>query len=333
MSRSPTITSETWGIIICDIHGNIIGTNPGFLKLLKYNEEDLQGKTFLQITSSGSLLESLSNFSKLVSRNLNAYKITKEYVNSRGTPVPVNVSVSYTNISAKNKDRKIIGFVEESRNKYLSDNFIAFSINNAPIGISFLENDLVVYANNYARKLLGACIGEKIRVMEEQEKSNSEWKKRGENGNFFIPAKLVSPNGQTIPIKMVRHQQTMTPKKKVSILYFFDTFKEKLKDTIEVKRIQKLKEMQKNLNDYLSNYDLDVSAHEIYLDDYNLTHREKSVVFNFIEGNSTKEMAYTLGIAEITVRKNLSRIYAKFGVSGKEELWSFLYEKVIKSSR
>jgi DNA-binding CsgD family transcriptional regulator len=68
---------------------------------------------------------------------------------------------------------------------------------------------------------------------------------------------------------------------------------------------------------------------DIRLSDYKLTVREREVLLFFLERKNTKEIAYTMDLAEITVRKHFTSLYRKFGVSGREDLLILLYGKKI----
>ena len=60
---------------------------------------------------------------------------------------------------------------------------------------------------------------------------------------------------------------------------------------------------------------------------FSLTSREKTVLRHISELKSVKEIAYSQNIAEVTVRKHLTKIYRKFGVYGKEELLLRVYNR------
>jgi DNA-binding CsgD family transcriptional regulator len=67
----------------------------------------------------------------------------------------------------------------------------------------------------------------------------------------------------------------------------------------------------------------------IRVEDYRLTNREKSVLTLFLERKNAKEIAYELGLAEITIRKYLTSLYRKFGVSCRDDLFILLHGKNI----
>lgn len=60
-----------------------------------------------------------------------------------------------------------------------------------------------------------------------------------------------------------------------------------------------------------------ISASEA--DSQSLTPREKEVLQKVIDGQTNKEIAYTLGISEKTVEKHLSSTYKKLGVNSRVE--------------
>ncbi len=78
----------------------------------------------------------------------------------------------------------------------------------------------------------------------------------------------------------------------------------------------------KRLSQYLDNFAraIGVSFNQTPLDRYGFTPREKEVANLVIEGKSNARIANELSLTEITVKKHLTRIYAKLHVKNRTEL-------------
>ncbi|MBA3852064.1 MAG: helix-turn-helix transcriptional regulator, partial [Chloroflexi bacterium] len=58
----------------------------------------------------------------------------------------------------------------------------------------------------------------------------------------------------------------------------------------------------------------------ILLEGYGLTAREREVVALVLQGRSTREMAWSLGLSPYTIQDHLKSIFGKFGVGSRSEL-------------
>ncbi len=94
------------------------------------------------------------------------------------------------------------------------------------------------------------------------------------------------------------------------------------------KEISQLREMTLRIADKLSvETGTDEVKSPLDISRFHLTPREKVILSKFAEVKTVKEIAYDLQLAEVTVRKHLTKIYRKFHVPGKEELLLFVYNK------
>ncbi len=73
----------------------------------------------------------------------------------------------------------------------------------------------------------------------------------------------------------------------------------------------------------------DTPSRSLSASDYDLTAKEVKVLSRLSLLKTAKEIAYEMGIAEITVRKHLTNIYRKLQVRGREELLLFINNKQI----
>ena len=71
------------------------------------------------------------------------------------------------------------------------------------------------------------------------------------------------------------------------------------------------------------------STRSLSASDYDLTVKEAKVLSGLSLLKTAKEIAYELGIAEITVRKHLTNIYRKLQVRGRDELLLFISNRQI----
>ena len=96
----------------------------------------------------------------------------------------------------------------------------------------------------------------------------------------------------------------------------------------EVKMLQKEKEEweTKNLK-YIEGLSQSIKGK---LDSWKLTPSEKEIALFSLKGLSTKEISDIRSTSEITIRQQLSSIYSKSGLRGKNELISFFLEDLLE---
>ena len=109
--------------------------------------------------------------------------------------------------------------------------------------------------------------------------------------------------------------------------------KEEKNESLENEMLMQLKTISQSLNSIVREADGSRNMKtDIDLSEYDLTGKEETVVLLLLKRKTTKEIAQSQGLAEITIRKHLTSIYRKFGVSSREDLLLFLHDKNIACS-
>ena len=75
------------GIILADTDGTIQETNPAFAKMLHYDEEELNGKTFAEITHPDDIDKNTELFRELLEGKIEYYTMEKRYLSKKGHTV------------------------------------------------------------------------------------------------------------------------------------------------------------------------------------------------------------------------------------------------------
>ncbi|PPK58981.1 PAS domain S-box-containing protein [Malaciobacter marinus] len=82
------------GILISDKTGKMIEANLAFLNMLGYSQDEILGKSYLDITHSDYLDLNEDHFNRLIDNEIGMYKITKRYITKNNELLWGNVTVS-----------------------------------------------------------------------------------------------------------------------------------------------------------------------------------------------------------------------------------------------
>lgn len=82
------------GILISDKTGKMIEANLAFLNMLGYSQDEILGKTYLDITHKENIDLNEEYFNKLIDNEIGMYKITKKYITKNSELLWCNVTVS-----------------------------------------------------------------------------------------------------------------------------------------------------------------------------------------------------------------------------------------------
>ncbi len=82
------------GILISDKTGKMIEANLAFLNMLGYAQDEILGKSYLDITHSDYLDLNEDHFNRLIDNEIGMYKITKRYITKNNKLLWGNVTVS-----------------------------------------------------------------------------------------------------------------------------------------------------------------------------------------------------------------------------------------------
>lgn len=75
-------------------NGRFLAVNPALCSLLGYTQEQLLGKTFIEVTYPGDLAVELAKVGALLSGEIESYELDKRYLRADGTPVWVRLTSS-----------------------------------------------------------------------------------------------------------------------------------------------------------------------------------------------------------------------------------------------
>ncbi|RXJ84919.1 PAS domain S-box protein [Arcobacter sp. CECT 8985] len=82
------------GIFITDKTGKILEANLSFLNMIGFTQEEILGKSYLDITYENSMNADEERFNKLIDNEIGMYKVTKKYKTKNNKTLWVNVTVS-----------------------------------------------------------------------------------------------------------------------------------------------------------------------------------------------------------------------------------------------
>ncbi|MDC4227487.1 MAG: CHASE domain-containing protein [Candidatus Manganitrophus sp.] len=82
------------GIVVVDLTGRFIQVNEGFAEILGYTREELQARSFQEITHPDDLPESLALKENLLAGKLDKHQFEKRYIRNDGRIIWVNLTVS-----------------------------------------------------------------------------------------------------------------------------------------------------------------------------------------------------------------------------------------------
>jgi len=159
--------SSSFGFVIGNTNGELIYVNDAFLKFGDYKKEEVINKDFHLFSHPDDVLEELKLIEKVLSNEINEYKINKRYLKKNGEYIWVN---SNTNAYKKNPNKVeyLIGIVENINDKFiaelrLKENEEMFRriVENAHEGIWQIDNfGTSVYVNSKMSEILGYSIEE-----------------------------------------------------------------------------------------------------------------------------------------------------------------------------
>lgn len=97
------------GLAMVNTSGEFIDLNPSFARILGYNQEELIGKSFAEITHPDDLQNDLDNVNALIEGTMSDYSMEKRYFNKNGEVVWAILNVS----CVKNKEGELIHFISQ----------------------------------------------------------------------------------------------------------------------------------------------------------------------------------------------------------------------------
>lgn len=146
-----------------------------------------------------------------------------------------------------------------------------------------------------------------------------------------IETRLMKDGEATLQVRLMIHRFEKPISNEYSyVIFVSDISFEKRLEQKQVKLQAKIESTMNEL-DMLNEMLLDTGVYErslaISAHDYDQTDRE---ILQYLErGYSNKKIASQMNLAEVTIKKRLSRIYAKLGLKNRFELFEYLHSKGI----
>ncbi len=339
------------GIALVDHEIYYTTVNSIFARSLGYTVEEIEGMSPVDITSPLFLSRDEFHFSRLVSRELDSYTIKKQVFKRNGEALDICVDV-FSYYSENRESVYFIGFYKKCLPFYKeyfaminTELYQTIKTNSDPGILIADHNGQILFCSCYAASFLG------FSVMEINNNTLSEVMKTEHVLLLLnmIPWKIIGnvmgyelefrhKDGSYIPvISKVFIDDTNYFKNGTLLIIVFDKELIKLTGEQEADRnfweteiLSEVRKLRVSLQLYQNGGRKNEPAGiDINLSNFNLTSRESEILLMLLERKNTKEIAYQLNLAEITIRKHFTRLYEKFGVSCREDLLFKFYGKGI----
>ncbi len=326
-----------------------------FASSLGYTIKEAESLTHSDLTSPFFISQDVYYFSKLINKEIDSYRVKKQMFKKNGEVIDIQINL-FPCFSEDCKLSNCIAFYKSSKPFYyeyfssINPELHKIIEKNPDTGI-FISNSLgqILFSNSQAADRLGFSVRELC------DRPLSEVM-RPEHAALLANIFNLKVLGKTIEFDLVFHHRNGSrfPAKTKLFLDTTDYYKNgpvlfvmfnqmytesntpnSVKKTVlETELLAELKQLRASLNLYQKNGRKDVSSMVTAdlsedLSDVHLTNREREVLYLIIKRKNTKEIAYRLNLAEITIRKHLTSLYRKFGVSCREELLFKFYGKKI----
>ena len=105
------------GIVVGDDEGHIRRANPAFQSMLGYEEDELQGRHFSEITHPDDVDPDTSRFEKLVAGERDRYQIEKRYVRKEGEVFWGRLTVSLLDLDDETKHVALVEDIDDQRRR------------------------------------------------------------------------------------------------------------------------------------------------------------------------------------------------------------------------
>ena len=103
------------GVTGASLDGKLCQMNPAFLNMLGYDEQELQGRSFEEITHPDDLLREKQFVGELIRGERSNYVMQKRYIRKSGTPLWVQVTVTAVNEEPKLFFIAVVENIDEQR--------------------------------------------------------------------------------------------------------------------------------------------------------------------------------------------------------------------------
>ncbi len=206
------------GIILANLDGTFLEFNDWWLKTTGYSREEFSLKKRSESTHPEDLENSEKWFAKLISGEIDKYKIEKRYVKKDKTIFWGEASIS----AIKDKNNKIINTVSvvtDITERKLAEQLLIESeekyrglVENSPDGIVIYVNERITYANSEALRIVKAInneqvIGKSVLEFIHPDSRESIIQRMKEvvldyNASEVVEEKLITSTGETIYVEI-----------------------------------------------------------------------------------------------------------------------------------
>jgi len=328
------------GLAVTDSGGKILEINSALEKSLGYGPRQLNGSNILALTPPKDLVETTKYYTDLISGKISSYTLRKEYLHKKGYTVPVNVSVY--GLERENQELRLLVLATflflpfRNSQDVISLNLIQNIADNIMLGIlAFDREGKIPYANRNAEEILDRNFSEEnpsnIRDLLSPRDFQSLQFRDAESSFMDLDITFLNRHGLPVPVqsRVFRDQLFYDHFNTCSFLIFRKNTSSDGGSFLEKETLLELHGLVRTLKTSLDDREEQRST-GIFPPEAgpsSLTGREMEILTLLQSRKTAKEIALSLGLAEITIRKHLTSVYRKFGVSGREDLLLFLAAK------
>ena len=339
------------GAAIIDIQGYYISVNRYFSVSLGLCSDEINGMHYTDFTCPMFFNLSVYLFSRITRQEIDSYCLRKQFFNRNLEIFDIKVDVSSC-YSEKRNSIVYLALYQTSLpffNEYFFKNFPDLhkivSINSFPGIIISNQHGQIIFGSKFASNLLGYSemeildysLADLIKDKDSSAILSSIISKNpGINIKYILDLFTKNKNTVSVQSEIYIDDTNHFKNGRMLIIIFKDEpslnlFQQKdYRNQIEIELLSEIREFRAHL-DHIKNFgsiELRPTS-DVNLSDYCLTNREREIFQLLIERKNTKEIAFELELAEITVRKHFTNIYRKCGVSCREDLLLNFYGRSI----
>jgi DNA-binding CsgD family transcriptional regulator/PAS domain-containing protein len=212
----------------------------------------------------------------------------------------------------------------------------------APFGVLILNTELIVtYVNTYflqklqmnERDVIGKAY---LDFIEDRDKIPSIEKLRDileneKNGSFQEIVRIQNTHSMVIDAEI--HYSTHFTDEFVNsriFCYIKELSAEKIKRKREKVILDEIKQIHSRFDNIAELIKLqETDENSVKLSDFEITDREREIIFNLLDGRNNQEIAARLFLSESTVKGYINSIYKKLDVKNRGEFFAFFKDRVI----
>ena len=337
------------GIVFWDHKRQRIKVSRTLAQNLGYTNDEIEGMSWMDLVCPLFFSLNENNYQQILNGEINSYQLTKLCYKKNGDGLDLRVD-AFSYYSKQTETRIVFGLYqicEPFYKKYLSKihpQFQAFvNAERSPGIIILAEEGQVLYGNRNAASFLGYSEKEIARqlvttILEpEQAEAVLSGIRIMTPGKFFECDLTLCSRKKCrirVPAQVILDNTNCFKNGRLLLIIFYDGSEtdDCIKNGSDEHQINEIVFELRKINDSIKSLHKNspseiLSESKLQLSGYGLTAREAEVLSMLLERKNTKEIAYSLSLAEITIRKYLTGLYRKFGVLGREDLLLLLHDK------